>query len=99
MEESKKINLDNVLALLNLVENPAEAADDSDNEVIESSQSTPMRLRSTANKVVDDSAAAFKKVFRLMMKTPKDDDDERESVPSVINCLVKVVSGMCKTIS
>ena len=55
MEESKKINLDNVLALLNLIDNPADTSDDSDSEVIESTQSTPMRLRSAANKVVQES--------------------------------------------
>ena len=97
--EDTKINLENVLALLNLVENPADTSDDSDNELIESSQSSPMTLRSAANKVVDESTSAFKKVVRMMIKAPKDDDDEQKSIPSVINCLVKVVSGMCRTIS
>ena len=58
MENSNKINLENVLALLNLIDNPADTSDDSDNEVIESSQSSPM----THDKVVDDGVSAFKKV-------------------------------------
>ena len=80
-----KVNLDNVLALLNLAENTSETVE---NEP-ESSQNT--RSRTTANKLVD-GLAAFKRFF-------ESNKDEPESVPRVINCLVKVMSGMFKSIS
>ena len=80
-----KVNLDNVLALLNLAENTPETLE---NEP-ESSQNT--RSRTTANKLVD-GLAAFKRFF-------ESNKDEPESVPRVINCLVKVMSGMFKSIS
>ena len=81
-----KVNLDNVLALLNLAENTPETLE---NEP-ESSQNT--RTRSTAANKLVDGLAAFKRFF-------ESNKDEPESVPRVINCLVKVMSGMFKSIS
>ena len=88
MEDNNKINLDNVLALLNLAENNPVPSDTVDNAEIDSSQSTPRILRSAASKGIS--------VFRKLFENGK---DEPESVPGVINCLVKVMSGMYRTIS
>ena len=95
MLDSKKINLDNVVSLLNLVENNSDtmdSADNNENSELECSQSTPMKLRSAAQKVMGDSVSAFKGLF-------ESEKGDKESVPSVINCLVKVLSGMYRTIS
>ena len=58
-----KVNLDNVLALLNLAENNPETLE---NVELESSQSSPPRTRASSNKLADglaDGLAAFKRLF------------------------------------
>ena len=101
MEESK-VNFENVLALLNMVDDTSDTVDDDNSDIIESSQSTPRNLRSSASKVVDGgvaSIAAFTNMFKQMITNKRDERVERESVPKVINCLVKVLSGMYRTLS
>ena len=88
MEDNKKINLENILALLNQAENNSDTSDTLDNAETDSNQSTPRLLRSAAYKGIA--------VFRRLFENGK---GEEQSVPGVINCLVKVMSGMYRTIS
>ena len=92
-----KINFENVVDLLNLVENTPVNLDNSD---LDSTQSSPGKLlRSKASKVVDDGYDACKTLFKRIINKQSDEKVEKESVPSVINCLVKILSGMYKTLS
>ena len=96
MEESR-INFDNVLELLRMVRDTSDTEDN--DEIIESSQTTPRKVtRSTASKVVD-SVSVITNLYNKMTGGKSDEKVERESVPSVINCLVKVLSGFYKTLS
>ena len=96
MEESR-INFDNVLELLHMVRDTSDTEDN--DEIIESSQTTPRKVtRSTASKVVD-SVSVITNLYNKMTGGKSDEKVERESVPSVINCLVKVLSGFYKTLS
>ena len=94
-DHNSKINFENVLALLNKVKDTSV----DDDEIIESSQTTPRKVtRSAASQVVDSSLSAFTNMFAKMTGGKSDEKVDRESVPSVINCLVKVLSGLYKTI-
>ena len=62
------------------------ARDSPDNSQEEISQSTPMKLRSAYDKVTNAKASEAKQV-------------EQESATTVINCLVKVMTGMYKTLA
>ena len=93
--DDSKINFDNVLALLNL------ARDSPDNSQEEISQSTPMKLRSAPSKLLDQGITAIKNAYDKVTnaKASEAKQVEQESATTVINCLVKVMTGMYKTLA
>ena len=61
-----------------------------------------VRLRSTTSKLVNDGITAIKNVYQRLTNAKVEEDVEKvekESVQTVINCLVKLMTGMFRTLS